>query len=156
MPEQEQKSSEAIDTPAVTGITKEKKQEGVYQSAPAPTGAAPSPAPVARQKGAPVGAGAGQPGPSSLADRQDTATLTVQVTDIRAATHDIEQFLNKTGTRIISRQSHGTKEHIYIDVQHGTLNELLHQLRTVGVVKESIPLEKLREPTLIRIEVVGD
>lgn len=145
MPEQEQKTSVAIDTPTVTGITKEKKQES-----------APSPAPLARQKGAPLAVGAGQPGPSSLADRQDAAALTVQVTDIHTAAHDIEQVLNKIGMRIISRQSLDKKERIYIDVQHGTLNELLHQLRKVGVVKESMPLEKLREHGLISIEIVGE
>jgi hypothetical protein len=156
MPEQEQKSADAIDTPSVSGIAKESKQGGLYQAPPRLPSSAPSPVPLARQKGGALGAGAGQLGPSSLADRQDGAAITVQVTDIRAAAHDIEQVLIKIGMRIISRQSLDKKERIYIDVHHGTLNELLHQLRKFGVVKESMPFEKLREHSLISIEIVVD
>jgi hypothetical protein len=156
MPEQEQKPANTIDIPSVSGIAKESKQEGLYQSTPPLPSSAPSPAPLGRQKGAPMGAGAGKQGPSSLADRQDGAAVTVQVTDMRAAARDIEQVLIKIGMRIISRQSLDKKERIYIDVQHESLNELLHQLRKVGVVKESVPLEKLREHSLISIEIVGD
>lgn len=148
-----QKPAATADIPSVTGIMKEKKQDDAYDWERTRQEAAAPQAPLSREKEAFSAAGGTQPSRSSMPDKQDTELVSVQVTNIQAALEKINKILGKLGAQPSSMKSHEGRVYMNIQLQPETVNKLLSQLKTVGIVKENISKLELSESNVIRIVV---
>lgn len=148
-----QKTTANADIPSATGIIKEKKQDDTYDRERTRQEAAAPQAPLSRKKEAFSAAGETQPSRSSVPDKQYTELVSVQVTNIQAALKKIDKILGNLGAQPSSMKSHEGRVYMNIQVQPETVNELLSQLKAVGIVKENITNLKLRESDIIRIVI---
>ena len=163
----EHEQGPAAPAPSATGMTMEKKQEGIREAPRLQQEFASPPASLAKEKEAFSAAGvaqkdrgeskklgAAQPSKSALAVKRAITTLSVQVTDVQAAIQEIEGILTRLGAQSVSRESRDGNIYIAAQLQTERTVELLQQLSTVGIVQQkNISKESKEDNTLFRIEV---